>query len=229
MSSLEAWPLEAYHHALVGRPAPVRIVRDDGSWTTHDVSRWVADADPVDRRLLDRVVEAPVLDLGCGPGRLTAALAARGVPALGVDLSAAALAVAVKRGAPALRRDVFGRLPGEGRWRTVLLADGNVGIGGDPGRLLGRIARLVGDRGAVFVEVLPADVDRRGLARLVDAEGRISPPFPWAEVGAPALLALAGAEWTQALSWHDGGRAFVVLRRSQEATTHGSLTRTART
>jgi SAM-dependent methyltransferase len=212
MSSLEAWPLEAYHHALVGRPAPVRIVRDDGSWTTHDVSRWVADADPVDRRLLDRVVEAPVLDLGCGPGRLTAALA-----------------VAVKRGAPALRRDVFGRLPGEGRWRTVLLADGNVGIGGDPGRLLGRIARLVGDRGAVFVEVLPADVDRRGLARLVDAEGRISPPFPWAEVGAPALLALAGAEWTQALSWHDGGRAFVVLRRSQEATTHGSLTRTART
>jgi hypothetical protein len=61
------------------------------------------------------------------------------------------------------------------------------------------------------------------------AVARISPPFPWAEVGAPALLAGAGGEWTPELSWHDGGRTFVVLRRSQDATTHGSLTRTART
>lgn len=229
MSDMDVWPLGAYHRALAARPAPVRIVLDDGSWTTHDLSRWVADADAVDQRLLDRVVKAPALDLACGPGRLTATLAARGVPALGVDLSAAALAVAAQRGAPALRRDVFGQLPGEGRWRTVLLADGNIGIGGDPGRLLARIARLVAPGGAALVEVAAADVDRHGAARLVDAEGRISSAFPWAEVGAPALLAVAGTEWISERSWHDTGRAFVLLRRAQAPTTHGSLTRTART
>ena len=31
-----------------------------------------------------------------------------------------------------LRRDLFAPLPGEGRWHHVLLADGNIGIGGDP-------------------------------------------------------------------------------------------------
>ena len=36
------------------------------------------------------------------------------------------------RGATVLQRDIFGPLPGEGRWGTALLFDGNVGIGGDP-------------------------------------------------------------------------------------------------
>ena len=44
-------------------------------------------------------------------------------------------------GGPALVRSVFETLPGEGRWDTVLLMDGNIGIGGDPAALLGR--RLV--------------------------------------------------------------------------------------
>jgi len=51
-----------------------------------------------------------------------------GVPALGIDQSATAVDLARRSGAPALRRDVFGPLPGAGRWSTVLLADGNVGM-----------------------------------------------------------------------------------------------------
>ena len=56
-------------------------------------------------------------------------LVQRGVPALGVDQSATAVALARRSGAPALRRDVFDPLPGTGRWHDVLLADGNVGLG----------------------------------------------------------------------------------------------------
>ena len=65
----------------------VHVVLSDGEPTWHDVGRWIADADAVDLRLLDRCA-GPTLDLGCGPGRLAAALAGRGVPALGVDVSA---------------------------------------------------------------------------------------------------------------------------------------------
>ena len=80
--------------------------------------------------------EAPVLDVGCGPGRLVGALNARGVPALGIDISARAVEQARGRGAMALRRAVEQPVPAEGRWGTVLLADGNIGIGGDPAALL---------------------------------------------------------------------------------------------
>ena len=43
------------------------------------------------------------------------------------------------RGVAALLRDVFDPVPGEGRWETALLADGNIGIGGDPVALLERV------------------------------------------------------------------------------------------
>jgi len=42
-----------------------------------------------------------------------------------------------------VRRSVFDALPAEGRWHTALLADGNVGIGGDPIRLLSRLRGLI--------------------------------------------------------------------------------------
>ena len=58
-----------------------------------------------------------------------------------------------ERGVPALRRDVFDRVPGEGRWHTVLLADGNIGIGGDPVRLLQRVRTLLATGGRVVVEL----------------------------------------------------------------------------
>src|SRR5207247_1691171 len=77
-------------------------------------------------------VDGPVIDLGCGPGRLVLSLARRRVPALGVDTSPSAVALARSRGAAALQRDLFGPLPGEGRWGTAPLFDGNVGIGGAP-------------------------------------------------------------------------------------------------
>jgi SAM-dependent methyltransferase len=54
---------------------------------------------PLDRALLTALVEqtepgTPIADLGCGPGHVAAWLASRGVSAVGVDLSAAMVALA---------------------------------------------------------------------------------------------------------------------------------------
>jgi glycosyltransferase A (GT-A) superfamily protein (DUF2064 family) len=153
-----------------------------------EVGRWQAPADAVDRLALSRC-EGPVLDVGCGPGRIVIALAERGIPALGVDVSAQAVLLTTARGAPALQRPVQGGLPGEGRWGTVLLMDGNIGIGGAPAVLLGRCAELVRPEGLVLVEVDPDDeLDDTAPIVLRSSTGRRSRPLPWARVGSRAVL-----------------------------------------
>jgi glycosyltransferase A (GT-A) superfamily protein (DUF2064 family) len=51
-----------------------------------DAARWSARADDIDQLVVSRC-RRPVLDLGCGPGRMVQALNESGVPALGVDMS----------------------------------------------------------------------------------------------------------------------------------------------
>src|SRR5271170_2626093 len=116
--------------------------------------------------MLDRCA-GPTLDIGSGPGRLTLALAERGIPALGIDITAHEVGRAWSRGALVMLRDVFDRVPGTGRWATVLLADGNIGIGGDPAALLGRVAELLAPRGRAIVELEAPGVPlRREQVRL---------------------------------------------------------------
>ncbi|MET9630205.1 class I SAM-dependent methyltransferase [Lentzea sp. NPDC006480] len=143
------------------------------------VDRWQADADGGDEILLDACT-GPTLDIGCGPGRLVAALLARGVQALGVDVSPEAVRRTTARGGIAIRRDVFDLLPGEGRWHHVLLADGNIGIGGDPAALLQRTRELLRPSGTVVAEVeQPGSGQTVGQAR-VRTEGTLGAWFPWA-------------------------------------------------
>ncbi len=176
---------------LAGRAR--RLDRHGASATRLDSRRWRADAARSDRWLLDGC-GGPTLDLGCGPGRLVAALTERGVPALGVDTSARAIRQCRSRGALVLRRDVFGELPGEGRWHHVLLADGNLGIGGDPVALLNRSRRLIGSGGSVLVELSTGEPGLwRGPARLVGPGGSCGRWFPWAMVGAGAITEVAAA------------------------------------
>jgi SAM-dependent methyltransferase len=160
--------------------------------TEYDVARWRAAADAVDLSLFADV-DGPVIDLGCGPGRMLVAARSIGVPALGVDLSAAAVRIARRSGAPVVHGSLFDTLPDEGRWDTAFLLDGNIGIGGDPETLLRRAAAIVREGGSVIVETsTDADADRRFLATVTDDGGRVSARFPWAVVGSRALVAAAG-------------------------------------
>ncbi len=154
-----------------------------------------------------------MLDVGCGPGRMVHAALREGMPALGIDVSAAAVAVARDRGLPVLQRSVFGPLPVARGWGTVLLLDGNIGIGGNPSGLLARCAQLVAPWGAVVVETDPvAARDRTFEAVVTDDAGRRSLPFAWAEVGADALAAHAAAAGLVAgARWVRDGRTFVRL------------------
>lgn len=208
-----AWATaDPYAAALRAGHGPLFLRRADGWLLPLEVERWCARADAVDRDVLDRC-EGTVLDVGCGPGRLVAELAARGRAVLGIDVSAAAVDHTVRMGGQALRRSVFEPLPGEGRWDTVLLMDGNIGIGGDPRDLLDRVAGLLRPGGLLIAETAPADIDERAQVRVVgltDAHGA-GDPFPWARLGTPALLRYARG-WTRAGQWTAGGRRFAALR-----------------
>jgi SAM-dependent methyltransferase len=177
--------------------------------------RWRATPDPGDELLLSSCV-GPTLDIGCGPGRLTAALTERGIAALGTDVSAVAVRLTLQSGAAAIRRDVFARQPGEGRWRHTLLADGNIGIGGDPVRLLSRVRELLCAAGSALVEVdAPGTGLRHGRVRVStdDAEG--ARWFDWAWLGADAIASTA-AEAGLKSGWlrEAGGRWFTELVRA---------------
>lgn len=189
---------------------PVLLLRTrDGRCLPMEIRRWCAPPDPVDTGLLRRC-RGPVLDVGCGPGRLTLALTGQGVPVLGVDIARAAVARARQAGAPVLLRSVFGPLPGEGRWGTVLLADGNIGIGGHPARLLRRCAELLAPGGQILIEAEPGDIDERVIARLEFPDGRSGPEFAWALAGTGAVLrAAANADLAVTDTWRDNGRSFV--------------------
>jgi SAM-dependent methyltransferase len=192
--------------------ATARLVGDDGWVTAGD--RWLGPADAVDERILDRCA-GPVLDVGCGPGRHTVALAERGIPALGLDITRELLAVARPRGAAVLERSVFDQVPGHGRWGTALVLDANLAIGGDPQVLLRRLHQLLRPGGLVIGELVAGPAPRaRGMAR-VEVRGRPGPWFPWVPVDEARLdLALdRHARFRRIERWEDQGRRFVMLAR----------------
>jgi SAM-dependent methyltransferase len=181
-----------------------------GERMTLPVDRWHGAPDEFDDLLLGRC-RGSTLDVGCGPGRLAGALTRRGVPTLGVDVSPVAVTLTRQRGAPALQADVFDRLPGEGRWRHVLLVDGNVGIGGDPVALLTRVRDLLAPGGTAIVELDPPGTGlRQGTARVAGAPGT----FPWARLAVDLAAQVAGRAGL-GLSATDGsaGRWFAELAR----------------
>ncbi len=193
-------------------PAGPLLRFEDGASLPFPVGRFLAAADPLDRCVLEGV-RGPVLDVGCGPGRHLRELTQRGVYALGVDLSSAAVDLARSGGARAVVADIFGDVPGAGSWRTALLLDGNIGIGGDPVRLLTRLKSLLAGDGVVLVELdRPGTVTPAARARL-ELAGETSDWFSWARVPACRTSAIAPeAGMTTEWEWSCAGRWFARLR-----------------
>lgn len=166
------------------------LLTSDGVNRYLPAHRWSAEPDTADQRVL-RSCQGPTLDIGCGPGRLAAALVAQGVLAVGIDTSPLAVELTLGRKALALRRNIFDDLPGTGVWAEALLIDGNIGIGGDPLRLLRRVREVLRPGGVAWVEVeRPGAGLWRGTGQILQ-EDRRSPEFRWAVVGADAIGALA--------------------------------------
>ena len=204
--------LDVYGRALAGGGG-LRLLQHSGRVTALPVSAWTSDEAPGDGGLLARC-RGPVLDVGCGPGRLAAALMARGIPALGVDIAPCAVALARARGATVLERSVYERLPAERRWVTALLADGNVGIGGDPVRLLSRVRDLLAPGGFLLVEAgAPGSPTGPVRLRLQDDLGS-SEEFCWAWLAVEDVAAVAiEAGLRPAGTWAECGRWFATLIR----------------
>jgi uncharacterized protein len=180
----------------------------DGRRQRIPVRRWHGEPEPALHPLLARCT-GPTLDIGCGPGRLAGELAERAVPVLGVDHCPLAAALTRARGAATLCGSVFDPLPEEGRWQHLLLADGNIGIGGDPVALLRRCADLLRRGGTVLAELDPPGAGVWRGESIVDGT-----PFRWARVPAQAADSLAGAAGLRTVaSLVSGGRCFAVLEK----------------
>ncbi len=186
---------------------------EDGTVVDAPAERWFRTAQPADERALAGV-RGPALDIGCGPGRHVAALAELGIPALGIDITARALSHARARGVPVLERCVFDRVPGAGRWRSALLLDGNLGIGGDPVLLLRRVRELVAADGRVLVEVEPPGAGLVPCRVRFEIAGTAGPWFDWTRVDAPGLNTVCdGADLSVLKRWCDDDRWFAWIGR----------------
>jgi len=194
MSVRESLPMgdesftEIFSRALRGFPC--NVIGLGSGPAELPVHTWRKDADAADHALL-AFCHGRTLDIGCGPGRLTAALAALGHEALGIDVVHEAVGQTRERGASALCADVFDQLPGEGGWETALLADGNVGIGGDPEALLARARELLDLGGRVVVEIEAPGVPSSTEWAVLECDDALSRPFLWSTVGADDIRAVA--------------------------------------
>ena len=188
-----------YDRALGGERCWIR--HEDGEVRSLPAHRWLGvrcpgdvahhAVDDVFDEAVTQLCSGPTIELGCGPGRLVARLIQRGVPALGIDRSATAIRLAGRGGAPALLGDVFDPLPGMGWWQTVLLVDGNVGLGGDPLRIVGRAAELLARGGRCVAEFDAEAIGIRSRWVRLESACEVGPWFRWASVGVDSAGALA--------------------------------------
>jgi SAM-dependent methyltransferase len=194
------------------RAGEMTVRMSDGTHAPLALDRYLSPADATDESVLASV-RGPVLDVGCGPGRHLHALARRGVFGLGVDLSAAAVTIAREGGAHAIVGSIFDEVPGAGTWSTALLLDGNIGIGGEPVRLLERVGSLLNTGGELLVELDPPGTCSGPVRARLETPVARSAWFAWARVAVDGLEAVAAAAaFGVTRSWCSGERWFAELR-----------------
>ncbi|SNS62244.1 class I SAM-dependent methyltransferase [Actinacidiphila glaucinigra] len=123
---------------------------------------------PLDRALLaalaEQAADGPVADLGCGPGHVTAWLAARGVRAVGIDLSPGMVALA-RREHPAadFREGDLLRLPAaDGEFAAVVALYSVIHLTPDElGAAFGEMRRVLRPSGRALVAFHTGQETRR--------------------------------------------------------------------
>jgi len=202
---------DLYGRGLEGHEPRLFARAEGGRARPLPIGRWLGGLTAADDSVLCRAA-GPVLDVGCGPGRHVLALARRGVPALGIDLSPAAVRVARGRGAAVVEGSVFGDVQGAGSWCSALLLDGNIGIGGDPVVLLRRVAELLAADGRILVELARPGATTGQRRMRLEIASAASPWFDWATVAAAdagVVAARCGLEVRE--RWAVRGRWFAAL------------------
>lgn len=205
--TVEFQPIDALNAAMTGHGCD--LLGPDGTATPLDVLQWAGAPDAADHALFLDQCKGPTLDVGCGAGRLAGALAGRGIEAMGIDISSEAIRMALERGVMAVHKNVFSEVPAEGHWQHALLADGNIGIGGDPVRLLQRIRQLLRPEGSVLVEVAAPGTGVLLENVRLRVGGRITGAFDWARVGADAIADVAATAGLPGCTLHRHGSRFM--------------------
>ncbi|MGA7397715.1 MAG: class I SAM-dependent methyltransferase [Solirubrobacterales bacterium] len=208
-------PTELYEYGIDSLrlnmvPTDLYAVGDDGSRRLLPIDRWLQQAPDDEERLLDRA-SGPVLDIGCGPGRHLAALGRRGVEATGVEVSNVAVAIAREQNSVVIHGSVFD-VDAAPEWHTALLLDGNIGIGGNPERLLSRATEFLRPGGQILVELEPPQSETRSVKIRLEGPSDVSEWFPWAWVGTDGIRPVAAmAGLTTVEVWTTGDRWFAQL------------------
>ena len=199
---------EVFTRALEGDPCEVVGVGEHP--LRLPMRHWTDHADADDLAILTHC-QGSTLDIGCGPGRLTEALAGPERVVLGIDVVPAAVRLTHARGVPAVRGDVFEPVPAEGTWQTALLADGNVGIGGDPVALLARVRELVAPGGRIVVELAAPGARLRSVWARLQCRDLRSRRFRWAVVGTDHIRDVALAAGLGVRDLHQHGRRWCAV------------------
>ncbi|RBY89138.1 SAM-dependent methyltransferase [Blastococcus sp. TBT05-19] len=178
---------------------------------------------PLDRALLaafaELVADAPVLDAGCGPGRVAGHLASLGLHVTGIDLSPGMVAVA-RRDHPAIRFDV-GSLTALGfpdaSFGGVLAWYSLIHLPPDQLRLaLEELARVLRPGGCLLTAFQVGD----GKVRLdkpyghdVDLHAYRLDPDQLAQLSADAGLAVVARTLREPEGWERTAQAYLLARR----------------
>ncbi|EHR61405.1 class I SAM-dependent methyltransferase [Saccharomonospora cyanea] len=110
------------------------VERDDGYIGVTDMARYFGGRDswPDLERAALTDVRGRILDVGCGAGRHAVPLRQDGHEVVGLDSSPLAVAITLERGAPAVSGTAQAVPAGIGRFDTILMLGGNLGLLADP-------------------------------------------------------------------------------------------------
>ena len=226
------------HHEARSGP-PLLLESDDGSVRSADLQPTDFFAPHDEWTFWEQAAIArasgAVLDLGAGAGRHSLHLQHKGHEVTAVDASPGAVEVCRARGIADARLGDLNEMPPDGRWDTILLMCGNLGLGGDwePTRsLLTRLGQLT-TRGGLLIgdSVDPTSDDpaslayeernreagfHRGHVRLRLHYGDLVTPW-WRQINFPPTdigELVEGTGWTVEDQMGDAEGYAVVLRRA---------------